>query len=87
MASHSGGILHQSNVQLFFSAVQAHNQSQFDALNAAVVATTVARLNEPTAGRHSLIAAQECGLTPALASSSLYWVVADVPVLLDPGPG
>ncbi|AMR25573.1 hypothetical protein A0257_23085 (plasmid) [Hymenobacter psoromatis] len=46
------------------------------ALDATVVPTTVARLNEPTAGRHGLAAAQQCGLTPALAGSSLYRVVA-----------
>lgn len=74
------------------------------ALDAAVVPTTVAAFPEElTAGRHGLTAAQECGLTPALAGSSLYRVVAqepaaglrqaveelsaDVLVLLDPGHG
>jgi nucleotide-binding universal stress UspA family protein len=73
------------------------------ALDAAVVPTTVARPNEPNAGRPGLTAAQECGLTPGLAGSSLYWVVAEEPaaglrqaveelsadvlVLLDPGHG
>ncbi|SFP94567.1 universal stress protein [Hymenobacter arizonensis] len=73
------------------------------ALAAAVVPTTVARPDEPNAGRHGLTAAQECGLTPALAGSSPYRVVADEPaaglrqavkelaadvlVLLDPGHG
>ena len=73
------------------------------ALDAAVVPTTVARAYDPTAGRHGLSAAQECGLTPALAGSSLHQVVAEAPaaglrqaveelsadvlVLLDPGHG
>ncbi len=73
------------------------------ALDAAVVPTTVGRADEPNAGRHGLAAAQECGLTPALAGSSLYRVVAEAPasglqraveelsadilVLLDPGHG
>ncbi|TDN39403.1 hypothetical protein E4631_14845 [Hymenobacter sp. UV11] len=73
------------------------------ALDAAVVPITVARPTEPDAGRHGLAAAQQCGLTPALAGSSLYRVVAEtqaaglqqavaalaaeVLVLLDPGHG
>ncbi|MDJ0366516.1 universal stress protein [Hymenobacter sp. H14-R3] len=73
------------------------------ALAAAVVPVTVARPDEPTAGQQGLAAAQECGLTPALAGSTLYRVVAEAPaaglrqavtelaadvlVLLDPGHG
>ena len=73
------------------------------ALDAAVVPTTVALPNESNAGRHGLTAAQECGLTPALAGSSLHRVEAEEPaaglqqavkelsadmlVLLDPGHG
>ncbi|MFC6224957.1 universal stress protein [Hymenobacter artigasi] len=73
------------------------------ALGATVVPATVARPDEPTAGRHGLMAARECGLTPALAASSLHRVVAEAPaaglqqavaelsadmlVLLDPGHG
>lgn len=71
--------------------------------DATVVPTTIARPNEPNAGRHVLTAAQECGLTPGLVGSSLYWVSgrgargrsaanrrelsADVLVLLDPSHG
>ena len=73
------------------------------ALDASVLPTTVAQPDEPTAGRHGLAAARECGLTPALAGSTLYRVVAEAPaaglrqavaelsadmlVLLDPGHG
>ncbi|MBU6123268.1 universal stress protein [Hymenobacter siberiensis] len=73
------------------------------ALGATVVPATVARPDEPTAGRHGLTAARECGLTPALAGSSLHRVVGEAPaaglqqavaelsadmlVLLDPGHG
>ncbi|OGX87147.1 hypothetical protein BEN47_11755 [Hymenobacter lapidarius] len=73
------------------------------ALDAAVVPTTVAPTDEPNAGHAGLTAAQECGLTPALAGSTLHRVVAaepaaglqqavkelsaDVLVLLDPGHG
>jgi nucleotide-binding universal stress UspA family protein len=75
------------------------------ALDAVVLPTIVAAWSEEEvkAGRHGLTAAQECNLTPALASSSLYQVVAEEPaaglrqaveelsadilVLLDPGHG
>jgi nucleotide-binding universal stress UspA family protein len=73
------------------------------ALDAVVLPTTVALPEEDTAGRHGLTAAQECGLTPALAGSRLHRVVAEEPaaglrqaveelsadvlVLLDPGHG
>jgi nucleotide-binding universal stress UspA family protein len=73
------------------------------ALGATVVPTTVAWPDEPTVGGHGLAAARQCGLTPALAGSSLYRVAAEAPaaglrqavvelaadvlVLLDPGHG
>lgn len=74
------------------------------ALDAAVLPTTVAAFPEElNTGRHGLTAAQESGLTPALADAGLYRVVADEPaaglrqaveelsadvlVLLDPGHG
>ncbi len=75
----------------------------FAALDAVVMPITIAQAYEPDAGRHGLTAARACGLTPALAGSSLHRVVAEgaaaglqqavqelsaeVLILLDPGHG